>query len=209
MTRNLTVEGYRHGRVPRAVRQRQIHELAEELFAERGYDGTSMDELARRAGVSKPVIYDLVGSKEALFRRCFERAGAELAGRVAAAALEHDGDVDAELRACARAFLRFIDEHHAAWSVLVALDTGGRTEAALAEIRARQAAFVTDRLLRQAPDLDPRRAQAIAWALNGAHEAVAHWRREHPELSAHELADWLADFVVPGVQSLLQKATCA
>jgi len=59
-----SVEDYAHGRVPRAVRERQLLELAEELFAERGYGGASMEELARRAGVTKPVVYELFGSKE-------------------------------------------------------------------------------------------------------------------------------------------------
>ena len=52
--------GFEHGRVPRAVRGRQLLELAAELFAERGYGGASMDELARRAGVTKPVVYELL-----------------------------------------------------------------------------------------------------------------------------------------------------
>ncbi len=199
-----TVEGYPHGRVPRAVRERQILTLAEELFAERGYDGASMDELARRAGVTKPVVYDLVANKEALFRRCFERAGAELAARVAAAAGEHEGDLEAELRAGAQAFLAFIDEHEDAFSMLLSVDTGGRTEQALSEIRARQAALVTAQLLRHSPRLDPRRAELVAHALNGAHEAVAHWRRTHPDLSSGELGRWLADFVVPGALALVR-----
>ena len=60
----LQVTDFQHGRVPRAVRERQLLELAEELFAERGYAGTSMDELCRRAGVTKPVVYELFGSKD-------------------------------------------------------------------------------------------------------------------------------------------------
>ena len=63
------VEGFQHGRVPRPVRERQLLELAEALFAERGYAGASMDELARRAGVTKPVVYELFGSKDGLFER--------------------------------------------------------------------------------------------------------------------------------------------
>lgn len=68
------VEGYARGRVPRDVRERQIVALAEALFLERGYQGASMEELARRAGVSKPIVYDLVGSKEQLFDACVARA---------------------------------------------------------------------------------------------------------------------------------------
>ena len=79
------IEDFAHGRVPRAVRERQIVELAEKLFSERGYPGSSMDELARRAGVTKPVVYELFGSKDGLFRACLERSAERLAALVAAA----------------------------------------------------------------------------------------------------------------------------
>jgi AcrR family transcriptional regulator len=201
------VEAYRHGRVPRAVRERQILDLAEELFAERGYEGASMDELARRAGVTKPVIYDLVGSKEGLFHRVFQRSGDELAERVAEAVESAHGDFVEELRASTLAFLQFVDEHERAWAMLFSLDTGGRTAAAVEAIRARQARFVADRLLglakEQGATLDPRRAEAIAFALNGAYESLAHWRRTNPGTSSEELATWLVEFARPGLASLI------
>ena len=73
------VQDFKHGRVPRPVRERQLLELAEELFAERGYAGASMDELARRAGVTKPVVYELFGSKDGLFGACVDRSIERLA----------------------------------------------------------------------------------------------------------------------------------
>src|SRR4029079_1356389 len=79
------IEDFRHGRVPRVVRERQLAELGEELFAERGYAKASMDELARRAGVTKPVIYELFGSKEGLFRACLEGLALRMAEEVAEA----------------------------------------------------------------------------------------------------------------------------
>jgi AcrR family transcriptional regulator len=203
------VESYRHGRVPRAVRERQILALAEDLFAEHGYEGASMDELARRAGVSKPVIYDLVESKEALYRLCFERAADELAESVAAAAAEHVGDLAELLRATALAFFRFIDHHRAAWAVLSALDAGGRTAAHVSGIRARQARFavtmLTERAAKAGVTLDLRRADAAAHALNGAYEALAHWWRENPEVPAETLADWLVELTLPGLQQLTEQ----
>lgn len=197
------VAGFQHGRVPRAVRERQILTLAEELFAERGYDGASMDELARRAGVSKPVIYDTIGSKEELFRRSFELSGEELAQRVAAAVSEHEGDLPNELRASARAFFQFVAEHERAWSVLFSLDTGGRTASAVAAIRLRQVEYVAARIAARGADLDPRRLNAVSAMVNGAFEALANWRLENPELSADELADVLVDFLQPAIEALL------
>ncbi len=203
-----SVTDFAHGRVPREVREQQILSLAEELFAERGYEATSMDELARRAGISKPVIYELVGNKEALFLRCFERSGEELEARMLAAVTEFDGDLEGEIRATARAFFEFMDEHESAWAMLFSLDTGGRTNKSVGEIRRRQTEFAAARMVQRAMDggvkLDPTRANAVAALINGGYEALANWRRDHPKTSADELAEWLVQFVVPGLEALLR-----
>jgi AcrR family transcriptional regulator len=202
------VEDFPHGRVPRALREEQILSMAEELFAERGYEGASMDELARRTGVSKPVIYGLGGNKEALFRRCFERSGEELNARMAQAVADSQGDLAGEIRATARAFYEFIEEHSSAWAMLFSMDTGGRTEASVAAIRRRQAEFTAARIMMRASDrgaeLDPVQANAAAWLLNSSYETVAHWRADHPGTSADQLVEWLVAFVVPGLEALLE-----
>jgi AcrR family transcriptional regulator len=202
------VDDFRHGRVPRAVRERQILSLAEELFSERGYESASMDELAHRAGVSKPMIYGLVGSKEALFRRCFERSGDELNARMMAAVAKGHGDLASEVRATASAFYEFIGEHSSAWAMLFSLDTGGRTEASVSAIRRRQAEFTAARIIGRANsqgiDLDPLRVDAAASLLNGGYETLAHWGREHPDISTEQLVEWLVEFIVPGLQALLR-----
>jgi AcrR family transcriptional regulator len=55
-----------------------IELAALDLFAERGYHGTAMDEIARRSGVTPPVVYDHFESKPALHRRLLERTRDEL-----------------------------------------------------------------------------------------------------------------------------------
>jgi AcrR family transcriptional regulator len=64
--------------MPRAERRERIETVATEVFAERGYAGASIDEIARRAGVSAPVIYDHFASKRALHARLLERTRDEL-----------------------------------------------------------------------------------------------------------------------------------
>ena len=196
---------YPHGRVPRAVRERQVLALAEELFAERGYSGASMDELASRAGVSKPVIYDLFGSKERLHHRLFERAADELAETVARAVVGHD-DPEDQLRASALAFFEFIRGHRAGWEMISRDDAGGRHAAAVTGIRARQNAFVTALLAQRAAasgrSVDEARIEAAAHLLNGAFESLAEWWRGHPDVPAETLADWLVAFAAPGLAEL-------
>lgn len=200
---DVEIEGYRHGRVPRELRERQVLALAEALFGERGYAAASMDELSRRAGVSKPVIYDLVGSKEELFRRCVERAGAELADEVVRAVGAHTEPVD-QFRAGGVAFFRFVAEHRGSFDVLLAEEGGSRFAPEASGIRRRQTELVAEILARRAGEfgvrVSRRQVDAVAHALNGAFEALALWWRENPAATPEELTEWLMALVMPGLQ---------
>ena len=71
----------------RAAREREILDAAERIFGERGYQGTSMDEIAAAVGVSKPLVYQYYGSKDGLFRACLSRLRAQLLDAVSDAVL--------------------------------------------------------------------------------------------------------------------------
>ena len=190
------IEDFAHGRVPREIRERQIVELAEQLFSERGYQGSSMDELARRAGVTKPVVYELFGSKDGLFRACLERSAERLATLVAAA-VRAESEPEARVRAGGLAFLRFAADNRVAWELMME----GRFSDAAIEVRRRQAALVHELLLEKAPpDADPRELELAAHAVNSAYEGVAHWMWEHPDVPIERLADWTVELLLPGLR---------
>jgi AcrR family transcriptional regulator len=56
-----------------AARREQLIEIARGLFADRGFDGTSIEEIAARAEVSKPVVYEHFGGKEGLYAVVVDR----------------------------------------------------------------------------------------------------------------------------------------
>lgn len=56
-----------------AERREQLLQIARELFAERGFEGTSVEEIAARAGVSKPVVYEHFGGKEGAYAVVVDR----------------------------------------------------------------------------------------------------------------------------------------
>jgi len=211
---NTLVKGYRPGRVPRAVRSEQLLDLADRLFAERGFQAASMDELARRAGVSKPVIYDHFGSKEQLFTTCVRRTGEALADQVATAVYK-ESDPRARLRAGSIAYFRFLGDQLQAWIVLFddepARDARFAAEAAL--IRRRQADLMI-RLMAEssgtAPDHDGRtRLEAMTLAVAGAYESLSLWWHRHPDIPPEELADWLIDLIWPGLEQLISRLAAA
>src|SRR5207302_7514502 len=108
---------YRHGRVPRAVREQQILDIAEEQFALRGYDGVSIEEIARIAGVSRPIVYDHFGDKEAVYLACLRRARAELEKMILAAAANATTSRETLERATV-ANAEFIERRTQQWTLL-------------------------------------------------------------------------------------------
>ncbi|MEA2365161.1 MAG: hypothetical protein QOI32_673 [Thermoleophilaceae bacterium] len=198
------------------MRERQLVELGEELFAERGFAKASMDELARRAGVTKPVIYELFGSKDGLFRACLEGLALRLAEQIAEAARGADRaagaagagvgaagagvgapDAEARLRAGGLAFLRFASENRVGYELLYE----GRFSDAAVAVRKRQAALILELMREIAPrDVDPRELEVAANAVNSAYEGVAHWMWDHPEMDVEQLADWTVELLLPGLR---------
>jgi AcrR family transcriptional regulator len=198
------VEAFPHGRVPRELRRRQVLAVANALFVERGFAAASMDELARRVGVSKPVIYELVGSKEALFSELVAQEAQALAAAVEAAVSANPGGD--RMYAGALAFFRFARERRAAWDTLLTAEAVP-VNAELAAARRFHAAQVARLIARGAAELgeqaDPIKIEACAQAINGAFEALADWWKAHPELAAETLAELAAKLVSPGLRAAL------
>jgi AcrR family transcriptional regulator len=66
-------------------RREQLLDIGRALFAERGFDGTSIEEIASRAKVSKPVVYEHFGGKEGLYAVVVDREMEQLLDRVTSA----------------------------------------------------------------------------------------------------------------------------
>jgi AcrR family transcriptional regulator len=90
---------------------------AERVFAERGYVAASMDEIAERVGVSKPMLYEYFGSKEGLMIGAIRQSRAELRAVTEEAALGATSGEEV-LRRGLVAFFTFISDHRQAWSLL-------------------------------------------------------------------------------------------
>src|SRR5207302_7286970 len=85
----------RRGRMPRAEREEQMLRAATRIFARRGYQDASMDEIASACGVTKPMLYAYFDSKDGLLVACVRRGEQALHEAVRAAA---EGGETAEQR---------------------------------------------------------------------------------------------------------------
>src|SRR4051812_31289006 len=130
--------------VPRAVREEQMLEVAGELFAARGFHASSMDEIADRADISKPMLYAYFGSKEGLYSAYMQRSGARLLEAMDAA-VDPDLQPGPQVYASMAAFLGFVEEHREGWAVLQRELTAG-SGGPLAEDVARVRAAITKRM---------------------------------------------------------------
>lgn len=197
-------------RLPRDVRERQILDAAVAVFSERGYHSASMDEISEVAGVSKPMIYAYLGSKEDLFGQCIRREATRLMEAVTGG-VQLELEPDMQLWHGLRAFFRFVGEHRESWRVLhrQATSQGGPFVEDVLAMRMRAINLVDALLVRTATrqGLDEQATQAteaLAAALVGGAESLADWWLDHADVPDKVVAGWLMNLVWMGFGDLVQ-----
>ena len=186
-------------RMSRAERERQILDVAIAVFSERGFREASMDAVAERAGITKPVLYTHFGSKDGLLLACIARARSELL-EVTTAAAAAASDPEDMLRSGTLAFFRYLEEREAAWTLLCTESTVAG--AALEGIRAQQSDFIAALLAAQVPGVDPQRLAGWAQVIVGACERLAIWRGTERAITAEQATDYLMDLAWTGLGTI-------
>lgn len=198
-------------RMPRAVRERQMLDAAVQSFARLGYRAASMDQIAELAGVSKPLVYLYLNSKDELFTACIRREAKALVG-VVRAGVSTDATADRQLWGGLTAFFTYTAENPDGWSVLhsQARTHGEPFAAEVATMREEITAFVTHligdvaREARSDPHLADREVAGLAHALVGAAESLAGWANDTPGVSAKDAATTLMNFAWAGLENLMK-----
>jgi AcrR family transcriptional regulator len=194
-------------RLPRAVREQQMLDAAVRVFSRRGFHAASMDEIAEAAGISKPMVYAYLGTKEELFIACLHREGTRLLEAIAAVVVP-DLPADEQLWRGLRAFFDFVGAHRDGWSVLYRQARGEqRLAGEVAQMRARMVAVVAG-MLERAVRAEGRAARAtdlevMAYALVGAAESLADWLADHPEADPEKTATRMMNIAWLGAGQLL------
>jgi AcrR family transcriptional regulator len=191
----------RKRRMPRAERERQMMGVAEEIFAERGYAAASMDEIAERCGVSKPMIYEYFGSKDGLLVACIRAARAELAENATRAVIGATSAEDA-LRRGLVAFFQFAESRRRSWAMMVRNEVALAGTGAMDEIEAiRREQVEIDAAMFAAflPDKSPTELEILAQIVVGACERLSIWYVSQDEVTAVEAAEQLLTVLWRGV----------
>ncbi|SBT53702.1 TetR/AcrR family transcriptional regulator [Micromonospora narathiwatensis] len=198
-------------RLPRAVREQQMLDAAVRVFSRRGFHAASMDEIADDAGISKPMVYAYLGTKEELFVACLHREGTRLMAAIAGAAAA-DLPADERLWRGLRAFFGFVGAHRDGWAVLYRQARGSQPFAAeLAAMRNRLVEVVAgmlDHALRaRGREVSATDLEVVAYALVGASESLADWLADHPEADPERTAGRMMNVAWLGADQLLRGAT--
>jgi AcrR family transcriptional regulator len=194
----------RRRRMSRAERERQMLDVAEQVFGERGYQGTSMDEIAERCGVSKPMLYEYFGSKDGLLLACVGRSKAELLDVTQKAMAGATTPEDILWRGMV-AYFGFIDAHSESFAMLLREPASGSQETveAVEATRRQQSELISGVLAAFAPNAGEQAIAAFTEIIIGGCERLAQWRTRHPEVSVEDAARHMTDFCWKGLSPYL------
>ena len=156
-------------------RRQQLIEIGRALFAERGYDATSIEEIAQRAQVSKPVVYEHFGGKEGLYAVVVDREMSMLLDMITSSLTNNRSRV--RLEQVALALLTYIEQRTDGFRILVrdqpVSSTDGRYSSLLNEAVNQVAHLLGGDFERR--DFDTSLATLYAQALVGMVATTATW----------------------------------
>ena len=190
------------GRLTASARRTQLVEIARAVFAKRGYEATSVEEIAARAKVSKPIVYEHFGGKEGLYAVLVDREMDFVVTRIAAAI--STGTPRERVERAALAFLTYVRDHRDGFIVLsrdapVRLAHGGMSS--LLNDVAERVADVFTATFKKA-GYDPRTAPIYAHALVGMVTFVGQWWVETRKPPVEEVASHIAALAWMGLRHL-------
>jgi AcrR family transcriptional regulator len=196
----MTIESARPARLPKAERRAQLLEAALEVFSADGYHSAGMDQIAERAGVTKPVLYQHFPSKLDLYLAVLDSAIDELL-TATNAAIASTNDNKLRVRATLDAYFGFVDTRKSGFRLVFESDL--MNEAAVRE-RVERVEFAIAESIAQviATDTGLRDDQALLLGsgLQGTMEIAARrWVRDPGDISRDEAAELVATLCWRGI----------
>jgi AcrR family transcriptional regulator len=188
-----------------AQRRAQLIEVGLALFAEKGIEGTSVEEIAASAGVSKPLIYEHFGGKEGLYAVVVDREMRALLQLISESLLQGSPRVKAENAALA--FLTYIETRSDGFRILVLNSPVGGQSGSFATLLSEAASqvehiFVSELTTR---GFDPQMAPMYAQMLVGMVALTGQWWLDARLLTREEVAAHIVNLAWNGLVGLESK----
>ncbi|WP_338079710.1 TetR/AcrR family transcriptional regulator [Antrihabitans stalactiti] len=179
--------------MPRSEREAQILDAAAVEFGTLGYAAVLVADVAARAGVSKPLVYQYFSSKEGLYGACVERAGAALSAGIREAMRSAGPDFRTAAAAVLDAIFVALESRPHDWNVLYDRSAPPDTEAA--RIARRYRSFVAEQAAAgvgsafAGGDLsDPRDLSVLTRVWMNSVSAIVSWWLDNPDQTAADMS---------------------
>ncbi len=185
-------------------RREQLLDIGRRLFAKRGLDGTSIEEIAAQAGVSKPVVYEHFGGKEGLYAVVVDREVDRFLSM--ATELLQGEDTMEKFEAAAVSLLRYIEDNSDGFRILVrdSNPAGSGTFASLISDIAGQVEYLLADVLK-ARGYDPKLAPVYSQMLVGMVAFAGQWWLDVRKPKLEEMAAHLVNLAWNGLSQLDHK----
>jgi AcrR family transcriptional regulator len=189
-------------RLTAVARRAQLIEVGRNLFAKRGYEATSVEEIAERARVSKPIVYEHFGGKEGLYAVVVDREMEHVVTRIAESI--SSGTPRERVERAALAFLTYVKEQPDGFAVLsrdAPVGSGRGGMSSLLNDVAERVGDVFAAAFKQA-GYDPKIAPVYAHALVGMVTFVGQWWTETRKLPVEKVASHISALAWMGLRHL-------
>ena len=190
-------------RMSAVQRREQLLDVGRELFGQKGYEATSIEEIAARADVSKPVVYEHFGGKEGLYAVVVDREMQLLLDRFTSA-LSEPGSPRDLLERAALVLLDYIEDDTDGFRVLTRdapVTSGAGTFSSLIGEVARKVEHLLGRQF-DSRGYDPRLAELYSQALVGMVALVGQWWLDNRSPDKEEVAAHLVNLAYNGLAHL-------
>ncbi len=184
-------------------RREQLLDVSRRLFAEKGFDNTSVEEIASRAQVSKPVVYEHFGGKEGIYAVVVDREITALTGALTGA-LEAGGHPQVLVERTALALLDYIEASTDGFRILVrdspVAQSTGTFSSLIGDVATQVEHLLADQFTRRG--LEARTAPIYAQMLVGMVALTGQWWLDARSPRKDEVAAHLVNLAWNGLAGL-------
>ncbi|MCB0919498.1 MAG: TetR/AcrR family transcriptional regulator [Actinobacteria bacterium] len=187
-------------RLPRRQRRAQLLNAAREVFVETGYHAASMDDIAARAGVTKPVLYQHFGSKRDLYLAVLD-SGAMAFAESIELALQSTANNQERVTATVSAYLDFMSRDDATYRLVFESDLVNAPDVRERVERVNHmGATMVARIISEDTDLSEEEAMLLAYGLMGMAQSAGHrFLTGHEHIDKHTAAKLVAGLAWRGI----------
>ncbi|EJB8462864.1 TetR/AcrR family transcriptional regulator [Acinetobacter baumannii] len=200
----MMIETYKHGRVPKSVREKQILDIAEKQFIELGYEETTIESIRKEAGLSRPMIYDYFGSKDKVYLACVKRVRIEYENKIFEIFNEKISLNDLVFKISVLYF-DIISQNPKRWETFFAgsiIPNIGELGKSLKELQKGTIKHVINLMSHHYPDINKEKLDAFSHLISAVGIQLGYWWLDNPHVSKEKIIDYNISFIIGGLSEL-------